>query len=100
MNVKEILKETEGKMKKSIDSVEREFSEVRTGRAHPGLIEGIHVDYFGTATPFKQLASISTPDPITTIAIPNSAVKVYPDARSILEILIPSLPWRFLSFIQ
>ena len=69
MSVKEILKETEGKMKRSIDSTEREFSEVRTGRAHPGLIEGIHVDYFGTATPFKQLASISTPDPRTDSAL-------------------------------
>ena len=70
MSVKEILKETEGKMKRSIDSTEREFSEVRTGRAHPGLIEGIHVDYFGTVTPFKQLASISTPDPRTVLIQP------------------------------
>lgn len=70
MSVKEILKETEGKMKKSIESTKREFSEVRTGRAHPGLIEGMHVDYFGTPTPFKQLASISTPDPRTVMIQP------------------------------
>ena len=67
---KEILKETEGKMKKSVESARREFSEVRTGRAHPGLIEGMHVDYFGTMTPFKQLASISTPDPRTVMIQP------------------------------
>jgi ribosome recycling factor len=70
MGVKEILKETEVKMKKSIESTEREFSEVRTGRAHPGLIEGMHVDYFGTPTMFKQLASISTPDPRTILVQP------------------------------
>ncbi len=70
MSVKEILKETEGKMKKSIESAKREFSEVRTGRAHPGLIEGLHVDYFGTMTPFKQLASVSTPDPRTVMIQP------------------------------
>ena len=70
MSVKEILKETEGKMKKCIESARREFSEVRTGRAHPGLIEGMHVDYFGTPTPFKQLASISTPDPRTVMIQP------------------------------
>ena len=70
MIVKEVLKETEGKMKKSVDSANREFSEVRTGRAHPGLIEGMHVDYFGTMTPFKQLASISTPDPRTVMIQP------------------------------
>src|SRR3990167_5911778 len=70
MNVKEIIKDTEMKMKKSIESAKREFSEVRTGRAHPGLIEGMHVDYFGTMTPFKQLASISTPDPRTVMIQP------------------------------
>ncbi len=70
MSVKEILKETEVKMKKSIQSTEREFSEVRTGRAHPGLIEGMHIDYFGTSTPFKQIASVSTPDPRTVIIQP------------------------------
>ena len=70
MSVKEILKETEVKMKKSIQSTEREFSEVRTGRVHPGLIEGMHIDYFGTSTPFKQIASVSTPDPRTVIIQP------------------------------
>lgn len=70
MGVKEILKDTEGKMKKSVESARREFAEVRTGRAHPGLIEGMHADYFGTATPFKQLASISTPDPRTVLIQP------------------------------
>ena len=70
MSVKEILKETKVKMKKGVESAKREFSEVRTGRAHPGLIEGLHVDYFGTMTPFKQLASISTPDSRTVIIQP------------------------------
>src|SRR3990167_4622425 len=70
MNVKEIIKDTEMKMKKSIESAKREFSEVRTGRAHPGLIEGMHLDYFGTPTPFKQVASISTPDPRTVLIQP------------------------------
>lgn len=70
MSVKEVLKEVEVKMKRSIESASREFSEVRTGRAHPGLIEGMHIDYFGTATPFKQVASISTPDPRTILIQP------------------------------
>lgn len=70
MSAKEIIKEVEVKMRKTIDSASREFSEVRTGQAHPGLIEGMHVDYFGTPTPFKQLASISTPDPRTVMIQP------------------------------
>ena len=106
MSVKEILKETEVKMKKSIQSTSREFSEVRTGRAHPGLIEGMHIDYFGTPTPFKQIASVSTPDPRTVIiqpwdvtvipeiekAISNSSLGVSPtNDGKVVRISIPPL---------
>jgi len=62
MTTKEILHNTEEKMKKALDSVIREFSEIRTGRANPGLVEGLHIDYYGTPTLLKQLASISAPD--------------------------------------
>lgn len=62
MTAKEILHQTEEKMKKAVDSVVREFSEVRTGRASPHLVEGLHVDYYGTPTLLKQLASIAVPD--------------------------------------
>ncbi|MCU0652487.1 MAG: ribosome recycling factor [Candidatus Omnitrophica bacterium] len=62
MAAKEILHNTEEKMKKAVESVARQFSEVRTGRAHPGLVEGLHIDYYGTLTLLKQLASISVPD--------------------------------------
>lgn len=62
MTTREILHNTEEKMKKTIDSVTREFSEVRTGRAHPGLVEGLHINYYETPTLLKQLASISIPD--------------------------------------
>jgi ribosome recycling factor len=49
-------------MKKALESMVREFSEIRTGRASPNLVEGLHVDYYGTPTLLKQLASISVPD--------------------------------------
>src|SRR3989338_3067410 len=62
MTAKEILHSSEEKMKKAIEAVMRQFSEVRTGRAHPGLVEGLHIDYYGTLTLLKQLASISIPD--------------------------------------
>jgi len=62
MTTKEILHNTEEKMKKAIESVTREFCEIRTGRASPGLVEGLHIDYYGTPTLLKQLASISVPD--------------------------------------
>jgi len=60
MTSKEILHSTEEKMKKTIESVAREFSEIRTGRASPNLVEGLHIDYYGTPTLLKQLASISS----------------------------------------
>ncbi len=62
MSTKEILHGAEEKMKRVLESVTREFSEIRTGRASPTLVEGMHIDYYGTPTLLKQLASISAPD--------------------------------------
>jgi len=58
-----VYKETEDKMKTAIDSIKKQFATVRTGRAHPALVEALKIDYYGTMTPLKQLASISTPEP-------------------------------------
>lgn len=62
MTVKEVVHSTDEKLKKSIDFVTRNFAEIRTGRANPSLVEGLHIDYYGTPTMLKQLASISVPD--------------------------------------
>ena len=62
MTVKEILHDTETKMKKTIEATQREFSIIRTGRASGAILESVKVDYYGTPTPVKQLAAISTPD--------------------------------------
>ena len=62
MFIKDVLRDTENKMKQSLEAVRREFSEVRTGRANPHLIEGLRIDYYGTPTPLKQIASIGIPD--------------------------------------
>ena len=70
MSVKDNFQQTETKMKKAIESAMREFNEVRTGRAHPGLVEGLHIDYCGTKTLVKQIAAINVPDPKTIIIQP------------------------------
>jgi len=62
MNVKEIIHDTETKMKKTVESTQRELGTIRTGRASTSLVEGIKVDYYGVPTPLKQIAAISTPD--------------------------------------
>ena len=62
MTVKEILHDVETKMKKTVEATLREFSTIRTGRASTAILETVKVDYYGTPTPVKQLAAVSTPD--------------------------------------
>jgi len=62
MTVKEVTHDTEMKMKKTVEATHREFSAIRTGRASTALVDGVRVDYYGTATPLKQLAAVTTPD--------------------------------------
>ena len=57
-----LLKETEDKMKKSLDVVHQHLAGIRTGRANAGMVENLKVDYYGTMTPIKQLANITVPE--------------------------------------
>lgn len=59
----EILAETERKMLRAVEAMERDFHGLRTGRASTALVERLHVDYYGAPTPLNQLASISVPEP-------------------------------------
>ena len=83
--IKDMIQQTEGKMKKALDAVSREFAEVRTGRAHPGLIEGMHVDYYGTPTLLKQIAAISVPDPKSIIIQPWDVTAIVEIEKAILN---------------
>lgn len=58
----EILKEAEYKMKKAIEITKDELSHIRTGRASTVLVEKVQVEYYGVATPLKELANISVPE--------------------------------------
>lgn len=70
MGTKDVVTQTEALMKKAMESVVREFNEVRTGRAHPSLVEELHVDYYGTPTPIKQMAAVSSPDASSIVIQP------------------------------
>jgi len=61
--VKDILKEAESHMSKSVEVLEQDLKGIRTGRASPALIERLQVAYYGTPTPLEQLATISAPEP-------------------------------------
>jgi ribosome recycling factor len=58
-----VKKEAEARMKKSVEAFRNELVAVRTGRASPALLDGVKVDYYGTAVPLRQIASVSAPEP-------------------------------------
>jgi ribosome recycling factor len=63
MSIEEIVLEAEDRMDKSVALLIDQFRGVRTGRANVGLVDSIRVEYYGSPTPLKQLANLSTPEP-------------------------------------
>ena len=61
--LQQLYRDSEDKMKKAVGTVSRELAEIRGGRATPALVEHVTVDYYGAATPLKQLAAITAPEP-------------------------------------
>lgn len=59
----DVHKESEEKMKKTILVYKEDLQSIRAGRANPGLLDKINVDYYGQMTPLKQVASVSAPEP-------------------------------------
>jgi ribosome recycling factor len=63
MSLDNVLKETKPKMEGVIEDLKRKLSNIRTGRASVGLLDGVVVDYYGTPTPLNQMASVAVPEP-------------------------------------
>ncbi len=63
--INDIKKSAEDKMKKSVEALRTEFSKVRTGRAHAGILDHVKVDYYGSPVPISQVANVSVLDPHT-----------------------------------
>jgi ribosome recycling factor len=61
--VDELIQDARRRMDRSVEATHTEFNSVRTGRASPALLDRVQVDYYGTATPLKQLATIGAPEP-------------------------------------
>jgi ribosome recycling factor len=59
----QVLSEVDTMMDRTLEAFKRDLNQLRTGRATPALIENVPVDYYGSATPLKQIASIAAPDP-------------------------------------
>jgi len=82
--IKETVKDAENRMKGAIQSLEEDLAGIRTGRANPGLIEKLPVEYYGAPTPLMQLASISVPDPRTLLVKPFDPTTLKAIERSIV----------------
>ncbi|MBW2526209.1 MAG: ribosome recycling factor [Deltaproteobacteria bacterium] len=61
--IDEVLEDLEESLGKALAALRRELSKVRTGRAHPSILDRIRVDYYGVATPLAQMSTITVPDP-------------------------------------
>lgn len=62
MSTAEIRKSTEAKMAKSLEALKHELAKIRTGRAHAGLLDQVHVEYYGSHVPISQVANVSLLD--------------------------------------
>lgn len=104
--INELLRETEGKMKKSVEALRHNLATIRTGRASPALVESMLIQAYGDTMPLNQLASISVPDArmiviqpydASTIkaiekAIQNSELGINPtDDGRVIRLAIPPL---------
>jgi len=60
--INDVIKDAKERMNKSVEALRTQMSKVRTGRAHPSLLDGIRVNYYGAETPLNQLANINIED--------------------------------------
>jgi ribosome recycling factor len=68
--INDILKDAEERMKKSLVSLEAAFNKIRTGRAHPGILDSIRVSYYGSEMPIQQVANVVVEDARTLMIAP------------------------------
>lgn len=85
MVVKAVLKEIEDNMKKAIEATKRELAELRSGRANPKMVEGIRVNYYGTPTLLKELATIGIPEARMIVISPYDPSSVKEIEKAILQ---------------
>jgi ribosome recycling factor len=82
--VEQVIAETERRMKRTVDAVERDMAGVRTGRASAALLDTIKVEYYGSQLPVNQLATVSIPEPRLMIVAPWDQSALHAIERAIL----------------
>jgi len=85
MSIADIKKNAEGKMAKSIESFKNELQKIRTGRAHPGILDQVQVEYYGSMLPISQVANVSLIDARTISVQPWEKNMAKPIEKAIRE---------------
>lgn len=83
--IEELNTETKEKMEKSLSALQSNFNRIRTGRAHPSLLETIRVDYYGSETPIGQVANIVVEDARTLSVTPWEKTMVQEIEKAIMK---------------
>ncbi|MBL6907061.1 ribosome recycling factor [Luminiphilus sp.] len=78
--IDDIQTDAEERMDKSLEALAQNFNKIRTGRAHPSILDGIRIDYYGSETPLKQMASINVED-ARTLAVSVFDKSITPDVE-------------------
>jgi ribosome recycling factor len=82
--IKDIENRARDRMKKSIESLKHEFAKIRTGRAHPSLLEHISVSYYGSSVPLSQVANVNVEDSRTLAITPWERNMIGPIEKAIM----------------
>jgi len=82
--INEIHNDANDRMNKTLASLEGDFSKIRAGRAHPSLLEQIHVEYYGTLVPISQVSNITTEDSRTLKVTPWEKDMVVPIEKAVM----------------
>ena len=83
--IEDIKKDAEKRMKKSVESLHTEMAKIRTGRAHPSLLDHVMVDYYGSPTAIKNVANINVEDSRTLVVAPWEKNMVGPIEKAIMN---------------
>ena len=81
----ETLEELVATIHKAHEALKRDLSKIRAGRANPGILDGLRINYYDTPTPLKQLASISVPEARMIILKPFDRSQMQPIEKAIME---------------
>jgi len=98
--LEEVLQELRENIDKAIDSLRRDLTRLRTGRANLAILEGVRVEYYGVATPLHQMSSMSTPDPRTILIKPWDRTQVHAAEKAILQANLGLTPHADGEFIR